>query len=94
MILAQIAATFRAGNFQSSATGGNSAASHTNSLRLRCVNCNPRAFRRTIQLTDGGPSATPELPSRAAGPPFGGAAGSAPYLVDSSLAGDPALSVK
>src|SRR5205085_8370482 len=31
----------------------------------------------TIQLTDGGPSGTPELPRCAAGPPFGGAPGSA-----------------
>ena len=29
------------------------------------------------QLTDGGPSVTPELPDGVAGPPFGGAPGSA-----------------
>ena len=29
----------------------------------------------TIQLTDGGPSVTPELPGGAAAPPFGGALG-------------------
>src|SRR5437867_12849071 len=29
------------------------------------------------QLTDGGPSVTPELPRRVAGPPLGGALGSA-----------------
>ena len=33
--------------------------------------------RRTNQLTDGGPSVTPELPSGVAGPPFGEAPGSA-----------------
>jgi len=36
---------------------------------------------RTIQLTDGGPSATPELPSRVPGPPFGEAPGSASGLL-------------
>ena len=32
-------------------------------------------MRLTIQLTDGGPSATPELSSGVAGPPFGAAPG-------------------
>ena len=32
--------------------------------------------RITIQLTDGGPSVAPELPSCVAGPPFGAAPGS------------------
>jgi hypothetical protein len=44
-------------------------------------NCDPNItmtiFRPTIQLTDGGPSVTPELPSCVAGPPFGAAHGSA-----------------
>jgi hypothetical protein len=35
-----------------------------------------RANRANDQLTDGGPSATPELPNGVAGPPFGGAFGS------------------
>src|ERR1019366_9057062 len=45
-----------------------------------------RDFGRTIQLTDGGPSVTSELPLGIAGPPFGGAPGSAGFLVLGSLA--------
>ena len=44
------------------------------------VNSQMKAFIRAVwsndQLTDGGPSVTPELPNRVAGPPFGGASGS------------------
>jgi hypothetical protein len=35
-----------------------------------------RAKRPTHQLTDGGPSVTPELPTDVAGPPFGAVPGS------------------
>jgi hypothetical protein len=35
--------------------------------------------RRTTQLTDGGPSVTPELQTGVAGPPFGAAHGSPPF---------------
>ena len=37
------------------------------------------------QLTDGGPCLTPELPRRVAGPPFGGAPGSALEATVNSL---------
>jgi hypothetical protein len=42
--------------------------------------------RLTYQLTEGGPSVTPELPAGVAGPPFGGAPGSAGFLFLASLA--------
>jgi len=38
------------------------------------------------QLADGGPFVTPELPAGVAGPPFGGAPGSAGFLFFGSLA--------
>jgi|SRR6266566_152262 len=59
MILAKVATTFRAGNFKQSAIGGNRVASHTNSLRLLCVNFNRRAGCRTAELSDAGGPARP-----------------------------------
>ena len=44
------------------------------------------SFGATHQLTDGGPSVTDELVRGSAGPPFGGASGSAGLLFFGSLA--------
>ena len=45
--------------------------------RTAIRNRTARSFRSASndQLTDGGPSVTPELPGGVAGPPFGGALG-------------------
>ena len=42
-------------------------------------------FRPNDQLTDGGPSVVPELPSCVAGPPFGGAPSFGAVLFDSTI---------